>query len=185
MLPVSCTGNMSTLPSYISKISIPNWNEIYPSLEIEAQKWDPEAGLHIAVLRADSSNSIDLPLLHAIFESPNNRLEFLHIKVFENQVLDKEIINRLIPSLNSNLIFDSDWELNSKDAWILFLENPEITSFNEKYFNCATLTLINKEIDGKDKKIVIWQLALDDCLGKSTLYFIDAKTSEFLGSESH
>ncbi|MCC7118330.1 MAG: hypothetical protein IT310_07385 [Anaerolineales bacterium] len=185
MLLTGCQNNTRALPDYISKISIPNWDEIYPLLRSEAQKWEAGAELNLAVLIIDINEDSDLPLVRAIFESPDNRLEFLYIEFFENQTFHTKTEKNLIPILDSNLVFDEDWKLNSNDVWKLFLENEEVVSASEEYFKCSTLTLINKEVGGRDEKKVVWQLALDNCLGTSTLYFIDAKTSQFLGSESH
>lgn len=187
MLSVGCKSNeekFNTPPDYISKISIPNWDKIYSLLMIEAQKWNTEAELDIATLSIGSDSAKEIPSVTAIFESPNNQIEFLTIKASENEILSAEIGNNIVLVLEPDVIYENDWNLNSEDAWSLFLENPEIRSSSEEYFKCTTLTLINKEIASEEKR-VMWQLVLDNCLGESTLYMIDAKTGQFLGSESH
>lgn len=183
----SCkASNIADVPSYLSSKKIPDWNEIYPLLNISAQKWDSDAGLRLAVLEINSKNYPDMRLVSAFFVTPNKKFERLFVQYLEDGNVKTEISTYGVPISNFDLIDRNAWTLNSTDAWSILLQNPDVVSFEPKFFDCATLILINKKLEYEEGKKVIWQLALDDCAqGGSTLFLIDANTGEFLGKESH
>lgn len=183
---ISCQNNsIADTPSYLLTKKIPDWNEIYPLLLITAQKWDPDAGLRLAVLEINSKNYPDRHLVSAFFETPTDKVEYLVAQYLEDGSVKTEILTRHSPRSNLNIIDNTEW-MNSTDAWNLFLQNPDVVSFDPKFFDCATLILINKQLGYGEEKRVIWQLALDDCReGDLTMFLIDAKSGELLGKESH
>jgi len=176
----------SVIPSYLAAKNIPDWDEVYPLLIVSAQKWDPDAGLRLAILETNSINHPEKHSIGAFFETPNKSFEFLYLEYFDHGKLTTEIFTHGVPITNYDLIAGNAWTLNSTDAWDLFLQDPDVVSFDSKFFDCATLTLINKRLEDEKHKRVLWQLATDDCAqGGSTLFFVDANTGELLGKESH
>ena len=178
--------DLAKTPSYLSNKIIPDWNMIYPLLKTNAQEWDPDAGLRLAVLEINSNSHLEEPLVNAFFETPEKKFDYLHIQYLRDGSIKSEIRTHGVPISNFELIYDNGWALNSTDAWDLFLQAPDVISFAPEYFECATLVLINRRLEHEDEHNVLWELAMDDCSeGRSTLFFIDAGTGELVGKESH
>lgn len=179
-------GNKPEIPSYLLSKEIPDWNEIYPLLIINAQKWDPDAGLRLAVLDISPENHPERRVVSAFFEAPNKGLEYLHVQYLDDENIQAEIVTHHTSLANFDPIGSNAQILNSTEAWDLFLQNPDVISFEPTSFDCAKLILINKQLEYEGERKVIWQLALDDCTEEGLVMFlIDATTGKFLGKETY
>jgi hypothetical protein len=174
-----------TVPEYLSTKEIPDWNEIYPLLLPSALEWDPDASLNAAFIQVNSQNDLDQQLISAFFQSPNKQLETLHLEYLKDGSIKVSVNSHGVPIPSFEPIEKTEWKLNSTDAWDLFLENPDVVSSNPKLFECSSLVLTKKVIGGEEKTL-IWQLSLADCERTVLIqYFVDARSGEFLGVETH
>lgn len=168
----------TTIPQYLTRISITSFHEVFPILYAEAKEWDTGAGLTQGVIYITPQAELNFRRVGSFFDSPNKDTEFVFVEQLNNGIVSSRHGEYPLAMREFNFIEPSNI-LDSVEAWNILLTNPQILAFDETFFECSCLRLKHHIVEKEN--VLVWQLELADCeYSEQVFLYIDARTGEHI-----
>jgi len=178
-----CGEEGAIVPQYLVEKSTISLLENYPGIYAQALQWEPDAKLAIVGVTIGLGEKNDIT---AFYDSPNNLSEGVMVKLDVDGSIVSKTLKYNFPrnEINSEEIINmSEVNIDSADAWKIFINYPVVASYKKEAFGCAKLFLVPLPV--KDHIRTIWRLSLGECNTNQYEYFyIDASTGEWLQLET-
>ena len=177
----SCRSNSNAMaPQYLKEVQVLSLRDVYPKIHAQATKWDAKANLSLVHINIGSKDSSDVV---AIYEVPGISSDALMVKYEANGIVTSKIIEYGFPRPETGkdqVIEISEIEIDSIEAWFIFINHQEVFAHDPSYFEHATLILIPDSSEGNEKNL--WRLALGEQYADSyKLFHIGARTGKWFG----
>ena len=175
----SCQDNSEIIvPQFLKEKQIPSLTETYPEIYSQAKRWDDNAKLSLVDISIGTKRND----IAAFYEHVDDLSEGLMVRYEADGTITTKIIEYNFPRTKTRkrrYVDISEIEIDSVDAWDIFLTRSEILSYKQKSFECTGLILLPTVFEGIERNI--WRLSVGECEAHTHDYFhIDARTGEWL-----
>lgn len=159
-------------------INVASFQENYPMLLGEAQKWRADAYLESArvFLYPEFSDIV----INAGFFSASEGFESLGVDILKDGTIITKIYSHQYPISHQASITGNDWKIDSPEALEIMLDEEGRRYINSGKGGCSDLWL--RRIAYLKNQPVIWSLAQSDCTDFTKYFYLDANSGELIDS---